>query len=75
MIYMTHYELELIQLMLNLFNLELKNDDPMALASEITTMMDEIEATRVNIDLPLMNFIKALYHTYSHYLELLQESN
>jgi hypothetical protein len=32
-LYDTHSELELIQLMLKLFNLELKNDDPMDLAS------------------------------------------
>jgi hypothetical protein len=32
-LYDTHFELELIQLMVKLFNLELKNDDPMALTS------------------------------------------
>jgi hypothetical protein len=32
-LYDTHFELELIQLMAKLFNLELKNDDPMDLAS------------------------------------------
>jgi hypothetical protein len=31
-LYDTHYELELIQLMVKLFNLELNNNDPMALA-------------------------------------------
>jgi hypothetical protein len=31
--YDTHSELEFIQIMLKLFNLELKNDDPMGLAS------------------------------------------
>jgi hypothetical protein len=36
--------------------------------------MHDIEATGVNIDLPLMAFIKALYPTYSHYLESLQAS-
>jgi hypothetical protein len=61
--------------MLKLFNLELKNDDPTALASEITTIMHDIEATRAKIDLPLTTFIKALYPTYSHYLESLQASN
>jgi hypothetical protein len=73
-LYDTHSELELIQLMVKLFNLELKNDDPMALASEIKAIMHDIEATGVKIDLPLTTFIKALYPTYSHYLESLQAS-
>jgi hypothetical protein len=73
-LYDTHSELELIQLMLKLFNLELKNDDPMALVLEIKAIMHDIEATGVKIDLPLMTFIKALYPTYSHYLESLQAS-
>jgi hypothetical protein len=60
--------------MLKLFNLELKNDDPMALPLEIKAIMHDIKPTRVNIDLPLTSFIKALYSTYSHYLESLQES-
>jgi hypothetical protein len=46
----------------------------MALASKIKAIMHEIEATEVKTDLPLMPFIKALYPTYSHYLELLQAS-
>jgi hypothetical protein len=71
-LYDTHYELELIQLMLNLFNLELKNDDLVALASEITAVMHDIEAIRTKIDLHFRAFIKPLYLTYSHYLELSQ---
>jgi hypothetical protein len=74
-LYDTHYEIELIQLMLNLFNLELKNDDPMALAFEIIAIMHDIESTRVKIDFPLMAFINSLYPTYSYYLESLQVSN
>jgi hypothetical protein len=69
-LYDTHSELELIQL----FNLELKNDDPMALASEIEAIMHDIDAIWVKIDLPFTTFIKALYPTYSHYLESLQAS-
>jgi hypothetical protein len=57
--------------MLKLFNLELKNDDPMALASKITTIMHEIKSIRESIDLPLKTFINALYPKYSHYLESL----
>jgi hypothetical protein len=74
-LYDTHSEPELIQLILKLFNLELKNDEPMAIASEIKSIMHDIEATKVNINLPLMAFIKALYPTYSHYLESLQASD
>jgi hypothetical protein len=57
--------------MAKLLNLELKNDDPMALASEIKYIMHAINETGVNIDLPLISFIKALYSTYSHYIEYL----
>jgi hypothetical protein len=73
-LYDTYFELEFIQQMLKPFNLELKNDDPMALASKIKAIMHDIEATGVKIDLPLTTFIKALYPTYSHYLESLQAS-
>jgi hypothetical protein len=68
-LYDTHSELELIQLMLNLFNLELKNDDPMDLTSEIKYIVHDIQDIRVNIYIPLTAFIKALYPTYSYYLE------
>jgi hypothetical protein len=37
--------------MLKLFNLELKNDDPMALASEIKAIMHDIGATGVKMTL------------------------
>jgi hypothetical protein len=60
--------------MVKLFNLELKNDDPMDLDSEIKSIMHDIEATGVEICIPITVFIKALYPTYSHYLELLQAS-
>ena len=60
--------------MVKLFNLELKNDDPMDLASEIKYIIHDIETTGVNIDLNITTFIKALYPTYSHYLESLQAS-
>jgi hypothetical protein len=36
--------------------------------------MHDIEATGVNIDLPHIAFIKALYPTFSRYLESLQAS-
>ena len=46
----------------------------MKLATEIRALFHDIEATSVNVDLQLTAFIKALYPTYSHYLESLQAS-
>ena len=46
----------------------------MALASKIKSIMHDIDATGVKIDIPLTTFIKALNPTYSHYLESLQTS-
>jgi len=71
-LYDSHSELEIIQLLMNLFNLELKDNDPMALASKIKCIMHDIDAIGVNIYFSLMTFIKALYPTYSHYIESLQ---
>jgi hypothetical protein len=47
--YNTHSECEIIQLMVKLFNLELKSDNPMSLASKIESIMHDIDATRVKI--------------------------
>jgi hypothetical protein len=57
-----------------LFNIELKDGDPVALSYEIKAIMHDIDSTGVNIDIHLMTFIKALYPTYYHYLESLQAS-
>jgi hypothetical protein len=46
----------------------------MDLASEIKSIMHEFDFTGEKIYLPLINFIKALYPTQSHYLESLQAS-
>jgi hypothetical protein len=73
-LYETHSKPELIQLMVNLFNLELKNDDPMYLTFEIKDIMNKIDSIGMKTDLPITNFIKTLYSTYSHYLEYLQAS-
>jgi hypothetical protein len=73
-LYDSHSELEIIQLLMKLFNLEMKDNDPMKLASEIRALFHDIEATGVKVDLQLTAFIKALYPTYSHYLESLQAS-
>lgn len=64
-LYDSHSKSELVQLMVKLFNLELKDDDLLARSFEI----------RVKIDILLTTFIKALYPTYSHYLEFLQATD
>lgn len=58
--------------MIKLFTLELKNNDPLALASELMSIMHDINSTKVELDIPLIAFLKALYPTYSKYLESLQ---
>ena len=68
-LYDSHSELEIIQLLMKLFNLELKDNDPMKLA-----IFYDIDATGVKVDIQLTAFIKALYPTYTHYLESLQAS-
>lgn len=68
---MTHFEVELIQLQLKLFNLELKNNDHMALISEIRKIMHDINCIRVKINIALVALIKTLYPTYSIYIEFL----
>ena len=70
----SHSQLEIIQLLMKLFNIELKDNDLMALASEIKAISDDIDATSVKVDISLTTFIKALYPTQSHYLESLQAS-
>jgi hypothetical protein len=59
---------------MKLFNLEMKDNDPMKLAFEIIALYHDIEATGVKVDLQLTAFIKALYPTYSHNLGSLQAS-
>ena len=59
---------------MNLFNLEVQDNDPMKLASEIKELFHDIEATGVKVDLQITTFIKSLYPTYSHNLESLQAS-
>ena len=59
---------------MNLFNLELKDNNPMKLASEIKSFFHDIDSTGVKFDLQLTTFIKALYPNYLHYLESLRSS-
>lgn len=70
-LYDSHSELEIIQLLLKLFNLDMKENH---MASEIKVIFHDIEATSVKLDLQLFAFVKALHHAYSHYLESLQAS-
>ena len=58
--------------MIKLFTLELQNNDPLALASEIKSIVHDINSTKVELDISLIAFLKALYPTYSNYLESLQ---
>jgi len=71
-IYDSHSALEVVQLMIKLFTLELQNNDPLALASDVKSIMHDIKSTKVELDIPLIAFLKALYPTYSNYLESLQ---
>lgn len=73
-LYDSHSELELTQLQLKLFNLTLKGNDPMMLFSKIRAIMHDIKATGATIDIALAAAIKALYPTFSTYLESLQAS-
>lgn len=60
--------------MINLFNLELKDDNPLNLASQIRAIMYDVYTTKVKMDIPLMTFFKVFCPKYSHYLESLQAS-
>ena len=67
-LYVSYSELEIIQLLMKLFNLELKDNDPMKLAYETRAIFHDIDATGVKVDIQLTAFIKSLYRTYTHYL-------
>lgn len=73
-LYDSHSELEIVQLMIKLVNLELKNDDPLALASEVRYIMHDIKNNGVEVAISLIAYVKTFYPTYSHYLESLQAS-
>ena len=73
-LYGSHSELEITQLIIMLFNLELKYNDPMTLAYEIRDIFQDINATGVKVGIELTPFIKSLYPSYNHYLESLQAS-
>ena len=68
----SHFELEVVQLMIKSFSIELKNGDPLALASKVRYIMHDIKATDVQLEIPLIALFKVVYPTYSNYLESLQ---
>lgn len=57
-----------------LFSLELKFDDPLALASDIRAVIHDVDTTGVKMEIPLSTFVKALYLISHNYLESLQAS-
>lgn len=67
-VYHSHLDLELVQLLITLFNLDMKGDDSMALAFEIIAFKHDIDAI-------VETFVKVLYPTKSHYIESLQASD
>eukprot|EP00253_Pinus_taeda_P028890 PITA_28890 len=71
-LYDSHCTLEVVKLMIKVFTLELQNNDPLALASEVKSIMHDIKSTKVELDIPLIAFLKVLYPTYSNYLDSLQ---
>jgi len=52
--------------MIKLFTLEVKNNNPLAVASEGMSIMHDIKSTKVELDIPLIAFLRALYPTYSN---------
>ena len=72
--YDSHYEVEIIQLLMSLFNLELKGNDPIKLTFEIRDICHDIDPTGVKVGIQLTTFIKTLYPSYTHYLESVQAS-
>ena len=66
--YDSHSEMEVIKLMLKLFNLEVKDNDPMLVAYEIRTIMHKIQTSGMKPNLPLATFVDSLYSTHSNYL-------
>ena len=68
-LYDSHSELEVIQLLMNLFNLELKDNDPIKLAYEIRAIFHDIDATSVKVGIQLTTFTKSFYPSYNHCLE------
>lgn len=64
----------MVQLMIKLINLELKDDDPLALASKIRAIVHGVEAIGFKMEILVIAFVKAVYPTFSQYFESLQAS-
>jgi len=62
-LYDSDWKLELIHFLCKLFNLDLKDNYPMDLVFEIKSILHNVDATSVKIDISLMTFIKSLYPT------------
>ena len=67
--------MEVIQLILKLFSLEVKDNDAMLVAYEIKEIMHKVQEYGMKPELPLASFVKSLYSTHSNYLESLQASD
>eukprot|EP00253_Pinus_taeda_P021319 PITA_21319 len=74
-LYDSHSALEVVQLMIKLFTLELENNDPLALASEIKSIVHDIKSTKVELDISLIAFLKALLLKEKKPLERRQSLN
>lgn len=55
-LYDSHPTLEVVQLIVKLFTLELQNNDPFALVSEVKSIMHDMKSTKVELDIPLIVF-------------------
>lgn len=71
----SHLKLEVVQLMIKLFNLDLRDNDPLVLDLEIIAITHDVGVTGVKMDILLTNFVKTLYPIYYYYLESLQASS
>ena len=61
--------------MSKLFSLEVKDNDPMLVASKIIEIMHKIQEYGMKHDLPLEAIVNSLYSNHSNYLESLQASD
>jgi len=52
----------------------MKDNDIMDLSFEIKVFIHDVDATSVKIYITLTTFIEALYPTYSHHVESIQDS-
>ena len=66
---MTHTLISrMIEVILKLFSLEVKDNDHMLVTTEVREIMYKIEASSMKTNLPFATFVKSLYYTDSNYL-------